>query len=84
MGIEQILSRRFSKIQVHLISLYIFPFLSSRDRLCGRELKNSVFTSTKNQMTIKFYSDSSYVDQGFTAEYEAFIPSNRRSDFYFV
>lgn len=82
MGIEQILSRRFSKIQVHLISLYIFPF--SIFRLCGRELKNSVFTSTKNQMTIKFHSDSSYVDQGFTAEYEAFIPSNRRSDFYFV
>ncbi|XP_008336014.1 suppressor of tumorigenicity 14 protein-like, partial [Cynoglossus semilaevis] len=27
-------------------------------------------------MTIKFHSDSSYVDQGFTAEYEAFIPSN--------
>lgn len=34
-------------------------------------------------MTIKFHSDSSYVDQGFTAEYEAFIPSNRKSDFYF-
>lgn len=45
-------------------------------RLCGRNLKTSVITSQRNTMTIEFHSDSSYVDQGFTAEYEAFVPNN--------
>ncbi|XP_071314887.1 suppressor of tumorigenicity 14 protein homolog [Trachinotus anak] len=45
-------------------------------RLCGRKLKSRVITSQSNKMTIKFHSDSSYVDQGFTAEYEAFVPTN--------
>lgn len=49
-------------------------------RLCGHSLKSNVITSQSNQMTIKFNSDSSYVDQGFTAEYEAFIPTNRKTD----
>lgn len=30
-------------------------------------------------MSIMFTSDSSYVDQGFTAEYEAFVPTNRET-----
>ncbi|XP_008316134.1 suppressor of tumorigenicity 14 protein homolog [Cynoglossus semilaevis] len=74
---------KFIKVQFHKFLLGNESENCRRDylqindqRLCGRELKNSVFTSTKNQMTIKFHSDSSYVDQGFTAEYEAFIPSN--------
>ncbi|CAJ1085632.1 suppressor of tumorigenicity 14 protein homolog isoform X1 [Xyrichtys novacula] len=45
-------------------------------RLCGSKPKNSVITSRTNTMTVKFVSDSSYVDQGFTAEYEAFVPTN--------
>ncbi|XP_028265434.1 suppressor of tumorigenicity 14 protein homolog [Parambassis ranga] len=45
-------------------------------RLCGRSLKSSVITSESNKMTVRFNSDSSYVDQGFTAEYEAFVPDN--------
>uniref|UniRef100_A0A4W6FUJ7 ST14 transmembrane serine protease matriptase b n=1 Tax=Lates calcarifer TaxID=8187 RepID=A0A4W6FUJ7_LATCA len=45
-------------------------------RLCGRRLKSTVITSQSNEMTIKFNSDSSYVDQGFTAQYEAFVPTN--------
>uniref|UniRef100_A0A672HVJ3 Suppressor of tumorigenicity 14 protein homolog n=1 Tax=Salarias fasciatus TaxID=181472 RepID=A0A672HVJ3_SALFA len=45
-------------------------------RLCGRNLKSSVITSQSNTMTVEFKSDSSYVDQGFTAEYEAFVPTN--------
>ncbi|XP_060890426.1 suppressor of tumorigenicity 14 protein homolog isoform X2 [Labrus mixtus] len=45
-------------------------------RLCGSKLQSSVLTSRSNAMTIRFRSDSSYVDQGFTAEYEAFIPTN--------
>ncbi|XP_041801639.1 suppressor of tumorigenicity 14 protein homolog [Chelmon rostratus] len=45
-------------------------------RLCGNKPKSTVVTSRSNIMTIKFNSDSSYVDQGFTAEYEAFVPTN--------
>ncbi|KAM7405386.1 hypothetical protein PAMP_012653 [Pampus punctatissimus] len=45
-------------------------------RLCGSNLKSTVFTSRSNTITVTFKSDSSYVDQGFTAEYEAFIPNN--------
>ncbi|XP_049920397.1 suppressor of tumorigenicity 14 protein homolog [Epinephelus moara] len=45
-------------------------------RLCGSKPKSTVITSRSNKMTIKFNSDSSYVDQGFTAEYEAFVPTN--------
>uniref|UniRef100_A0A3Q4MLC3 ST14 transmembrane serine protease matriptase b n=1 Tax=Neolamprologus brichardi TaxID=32507 RepID=A0A3Q4MLC3_NEOBR len=48
------------------------------ERLCGSDLKSPVFTINSNKMTITFKSDSSYVDQGFTAEYEAFTPNNRK------
>lgn len=36
-------------------------------------------TSSSNTMTIKFRSDSSHVHQGFAAEYETFVPNNRKS-----
>uniref|UniRef100_A0A3Q3WE32 Uncharacterized protein n=1 Tax=Mola mola TaxID=94237 RepID=A0A3Q3WE32_MOLML len=39
-------------------------------------LSSTMVTSRSNVMTIKFNSDSSYVDQGFFAEYEAFVPTN--------
>ncbi|XP_026189279.1 suppressor of tumorigenicity 14 protein homolog isoform X2 [Mastacembelus armatus] len=45
-------------------------------RLCGRRLNNPVITTKSNMMSIKFNSDSSFVDEGFVAEYEAFIPTN--------
>lgn len=48
-------------------------------RLCGRKPENTVVTSSSNTMTIKFRSDSSHVHQGFTAEYETFVPNNRKS-----
>ncbi|KAF1391046.1 hypothetical protein PFLUV_G00064530 [Perca fluviatilis] len=44
-------------------------------RLCGTKPRSTVVTSS-NVMTITFVSDSSYVDQGFTAEYETFVPTN--------
>uniref|UniRef100_A0A8C9XS31 ST14 transmembrane serine protease matriptase b n=1 Tax=Sander lucioperca TaxID=283035 RepID=A0A8C9XS31_SANLU len=44
-------------------------------RLCGTKPRSTVVTRS-NVMTITFVSDSSYVDQGFTAEYEAFVPTN--------
>uniref|UniRef100_A0A3Q3K8R3 Suppression of tumorigenicity 14b n=1 Tax=Monopterus albus TaxID=43700 RepID=A0A3Q3K8R3_MONAL len=45
-------------------------------RLCGSKLDSTVLTAQSNMMTIRFVSDSSYVDQGFTANYEAFVPTN--------
>lgn len=48
-----------------------------RYRLCGGALRSQVITSRSNTMTITFRSDSSYVHQGFVAEYEAFVPTNR-------
>ncbi|KAM3617876.1 uncharacterized protein V6R79_012267 [Siganus canaliculatus] len=45
-------------------------------RFCGTKPDSTVITSRSNEMTVRFHSDSSFVDQGFTAEYEAFIPSN--------
>lgn len=45
-------------------------------RLCGRKSESTVITSRSNKMTIKFNSDSSYVSQGFSAEYEAFVPTD--------
>ncbi|KAK2898169.1 ST14 transmembrane serine protease matriptase b isoform X1 [Channa argus] len=48
----------------------------NEQRLCGSQLKSTVITAHSNTMTITFHSDSSYVSQGFTAEYEAFVPTN--------
>ncbi|KAK9514688.1 hypothetical protein VZT92_025384 [Zoarces viviparus] len=74
---------KFLKVQFKTFSLGNYSSQCPKDyvdvngeRLCGRKLKSSVITSRSNMMTIKFNSDSSYVDQGFTAEYEAFVPTN--------
>ncbi|XP_068588278.1 ST14 transmembrane serine protease matriptase b [Cebidichthys violaceus] len=74
---------KFLKVQFKTFSLGNYSSQCRNDyvdvsgkRLCGRKLKSSVITSRSNMMTIKFNSDSSYVDQGFTAEYEAFVPNN--------
>ncbi|XP_029011921.1 ST14 transmembrane serine protease matriptase b isoform X2 [Betta splendens] len=48
----------------------------NEQRLCGSTLRSKVITSHSNKMTVTFQSDSSYVDQGFMAEYEAFVPTN--------
>ncbi|TKS76486.1 Suppressor of tumorigenicity 14 protein [Collichthys lucidus] len=74
---------KFLKVQFNKFLLGNDSNQCSRDyvdvnnkRLCGSKPKSTVITSRGNTMTIKFNSDSSYVDQGFTAEYEAFIPTN--------
>lgn len=46
-----------------------------KSRLCGQQPPNMI-TSNSNMMTVKFFSDSSRVDRGFTATYEAFEPSD--------
>lgn len=35
-------------------------------------------TSSSNQMTVVFYSDGSYVDRGFSANFIAFNPIDRK------
>lgn len=37
-----------------------------------------MLTSRSNVVTVRFHSDASYVDQGFHAEFKAFVPSNRK------
>lgn len=37
-----------------------------------------VVASRSNVMTIKFNSDAFHVNQGFYAEYQAFVPTNRK------
>ncbi|NP_001071205.1 ST14 transmembrane serine protease matriptase b [Danio rerio] len=48
---------------------------------CGYRLPNekppkTVYTVKSNQLTVKFNSDRSYVSEGFSAEFEAFEPTN--------
>ncbi|KAA0714702.1 Suppressor of tumorigenicity 14 protein -like protein [Triplophysa tibetana] len=45
-------------------------------KLCGQEPGNTMTTSDSNKMTVMFYSDSSHVDRGFSATYEAFAPDD--------
>lgn len=66
------------RVLVWYPSCWVFS-LSLCCRLCGSKPESTVITSRSNVMTIKFHSDSSYVDQGFTAEYETFVPTNRKT-----
>ncbi|XP_051910437.1 suppressor of tumorigenicity 14 protein homolog [Hippocampus zosterae] len=45
-------------------------------RLCGAKDARTAVASRSNRMTVKFNSDCSYVHQGFSAAFEAFIPSD--------
>uniref|UniRef100_A0AAY4AAR8 Suppressor of tumorigenicity 14 protein homolog n=1 Tax=Denticeps clupeoides TaxID=299321 RepID=A0AAY4AAR8_9TELE len=48
----------------------------NNEKICGTRHSNKVFTSLTNHMTVKFTSDRSLVDQGFSAQFEAFEPNN--------
>lgn len=45
-------------------------------RLCGSQLKTPVLTIRSSRVSVTFRSDSSNVNQGFTAEYEAYVPTD--------
>ncbi|KAM4610158.1 suppressor of tumorigenicity 14 protein homolog [Polymixia lowei] len=45
-------------------------------RLCGNKPGSTVITSRSNTVVVRFKSDSTYVDRGFSAEFEAFIPTD--------
>ncbi|XP_059189470.1 ST14 transmembrane serine protease matriptase b [Centropristis striata] len=74
---------KFLKVQFNKFSLGNYSSECRGDyvevngkRMCGSKPKSTVVTSRSNTMTITFNSDSSHVDQGFTAEYEAYVPTN--------
>ncbi|KAM4737636.1 suppressor of tumorigenicity 14 protein homolog [Anableps anableps] len=48
----------------------------NNQKMCGSRLRTTVFTSQSNSMTIRFKSDKSHVYQGFSADYEGFVPTN--------
>ncbi|XP_066501828.1 ST14 transmembrane serine protease matriptase b isoform X1 [Hoplias malabaricus] len=45
-------------------------------RMCGEKPANTVHSSRTNQIKVTFFSDMSYVDQGFFAQFEAFEPND--------
>uniref|UniRef100_A0A671RXP0 Suppressor of tumorigenicity 14 protein homolog n=1 Tax=Sinocyclocheilus anshuiensis TaxID=1608454 RepID=A0A671RXP0_9TELE len=45
-------------------------------RICGEKPPKTVYTIKSNQATVRFHSDLSYVSEGFSAEFEAFEPTN--------
>uniref|UniRef100_A0A672SR97 Suppressor of tumorigenicity 14 protein homolog n=1 Tax=Sinocyclocheilus grahami TaxID=75366 RepID=A0A672SR97_SINGR len=44
--------------------------------ICGEKPPKTVYTIKSNQTTVRFHSDLSYVSEGFSAEFEAFEPTN--------
>ncbi|XP_051579761.1 suppressor of tumorigenicity 14 protein homolog [Myxocyprinus asiaticus] len=50
--------------------------VTGKSKLCGQKPANTMVTSNSNKMTVVFYSNSSHVDRGFNAIYEAFEPTD--------
>ncbi|XP_069038773.1 ST14 transmembrane serine protease matriptase a isoform X2 [Lepisosteus oculatus] len=50
--------------------------LVNEEKLCGEKLPNTVVSSQSNTMKVTFFSDNSFVDRGFSAQYEAFDPTD--------
>ncbi|XP_027867180.1 suppressor of tumorigenicity 14 protein-like isoform X1 [Xiphophorus couchianus] len=46
------------------------------ERLCGSQSESSVFISKSNKMRVSFRSDRGLVHPGFSARYEAFVPTD--------
>uniref|UniRef100_A0A8C6TLL8 Suppression of tumorigenicity 14b n=1 Tax=Neogobius melanostomus TaxID=47308 RepID=A0A8C6TLL8_9GOBI len=49
---------------------------TQRVKLCGSNLKAPVLTLRSSHVSVMFHSDSSNVNQGFTAVYEAYVPTD--------
>ncbi|KAK2827236.1 hypothetical protein Q7C36_018162 [Tachysurus vachellii] len=50
------------------------------NRMCGEKFEIIPLVIKTDKADIKFFSDMSYVDKGFSAEFEAFIPFDRCSE----
>ncbi|XP_051960470.1 ST14 transmembrane serine protease matriptase b [Xyrauchen texanus] len=71
---------KFNKFSIHspeqnTITCHT-DYLELNYRICGEKPPNSVNTIKSNQATVKFYSDMSQVGEGFSADFEAFEPTN--------
>ena len=65
----------YSHLDIRLIRVCVRTFI----RMCGEKTTVQVVTSDTNLMSVLFFSDASYVDRGFSAEYEAFASTDRES-----
>ncbi|XP_028307961.1 A-type voltage-gated potassium channel KCND1 isoform X2 [Gouania willdenowi] len=76
----QVSEGKLVKVEFHRFSVGIRSELCPNDyvevdgqRLCGDSLKNSTIISKSNAVTIRFTSDTSFVHQGFIAEYRTLV-----------
>uniref|UniRef100_A0A9J7XLB8 ST14 transmembrane serine protease matriptase b n=1 Tax=Cyprinus carpio carpio TaxID=630221 RepID=A0A9J7XLB8_CYPCA len=55
---------------------FVICYFMNCFRICGEKPPKTVYTIKSNQATVRFHSDLSYVSEGFSAEFEAFEPTN--------
>lgn len=72
----KILFRRFSVGPDKDLNCSTDYVMVNDKKLCGSNLKSPVLTVSSSRATVMFYSDSSNVTHGFTAEYEAYVPTD--------
>ncbi|XP_048023768.1 ST14 transmembrane serine protease matriptase a [Megalobrama amblycephala] len=53
-----------------------------KSKLCGQQPANTIVTVNSNKMTVVFYSNSSHVDRGFSATFDAFEPTDPCPDMF--
>ncbi|KAG1938829.1 ST14 transmembrane serine protease matriptase a isoform X2 [Pimephales promelas] len=66
---------KFPKFMVSTESCSDYVEIAGK-RLCGQKPANHMVTGNSNTMTVVFHSDSSYVDRGFKATFEAYEPTD--------
>uniref|UniRef100_A0A671RXS1 Suppressor of tumorigenicity 14 protein homolog n=1 Tax=Sinocyclocheilus anshuiensis TaxID=1608454 RepID=A0A671RXS1_9TELE len=71
---------KFDKLSIHSPEQNAIScpedYLEINYRICGEKPPKTVYTIKSNQATVRFHSDLSYVSEGFSAEFEAFEPTN--------
>ncbi|GAA6105664.1 ST14 transmembrane serine protease matriptase b [Tachysurus ichikawai] len=75
------LSKQMKKMYSN-VPLLVKYYVSSRVkafRMCGEKFEIIPLVIKTDKADIKFFSDMSYVDKGFSAEFEAFLPFDRCS-----
>ncbi|XDV29625.1 hypothetical protein PO909_032711 [Leuciscus waleckii] len=74
---------KFPKFMVSTDSCTDYVQIAGKSKLCGQLAANYMVTGNSSKMTVVFYSDSSYVDRGFSATYEAFEPTDPCPEMFF-
>ncbi|KAK7160805.1 hypothetical protein R3I93_008467 [Phoxinus phoxinus] len=73
---------KFPKFMVSTESCADYVQIAGKSKLCGQLATNYMVTGNSSKMTVVFYSDSSYVDRGFSATYEAYEPTDPCPEMY--